>query len=210
MICRREILKSAGRGAVALLAAKAGAIPLGVAAQDTSGVRLVSRERLLRESAVARRLQAAEQQMTEMLQGQIDRTKQALADEEAELSRLRAELSYAEFQIRIEDFDGRMRMARQLTQERVAALERGFQEARAAVVAAIPGVMEQLRIEAGASVIVNADQAMAADPALDLTDRAVELFDRIGPSPPIPQIDLTLPVADLVSPGGQSGGGATE
>ena len=57
---------------------------------------------------------------------------------------------------------------------------------------------------------MNADQAMAADPSLDLTERAVELFDSIGPSPPIPQIDLTLPVTDLVSPGGPSSGSATE
>lgn len=186
------------------------AMPPGATAQEASGIRFVSRERLLRDSVIARRLQEAEQHMTELLQGQIDQTKKALADEEAELSRLRNELSYAEFQIRIEDFDARMRMARQLTEERASALQRGFQEARAAVVAAIPGVMEQLRIEAGATAIINADQAMAADPSLDLTERAVELFDTIGPSPPIPQLDLTLPVADLVSPASPGNGGATE
>lgn len=209
MICRRALLKSA-MCAATVLAVNMVAMPPVAAAQEASGIRFVSRERLLRDSAIARRLQEAEQHMTELLQGQIDQTKKALADEEAELSRLRNELSYAEFQIRIEDFDSRMRMARQLTEERASALQRGFQEARAAVVAAIPGVMEQLRIEAGATAIINADQAMAADPSLDLTERAVELFDTIGPSPPIPQIDLTLPVADLVSPGSQSSGGATE
>ena len=178
--------------------------------QEVQAIRLVSRERLLRESAIASRLQEAEQRMTEMLQGQIDRTKEALAEEEAELARLRAELSAEVFQARIEDFDERMRTARQLTQERAAALQRGFQDARAQVVAAIPGVMEHLRRETGATVIMNADQAMAADPALDLTERAVALFDAIGPSPPIPEIDLTLPVTELTSQGGQTDGGSTE
>lgn len=207
---RRAFLRSTAICAFASGVGATGFWPGHLASQEVPAILLVSRERLLRESAIASRLQEAEQRMTEQLQSQIDLTKEALAEEEAELARLRSELSPEVFQARIEDFDERMRMARQLTQERAAALQRGFQEARAQVVAAIPGVMEQLRRETGATVIMNADQAMAADPALDLTERAVALFDAIGPSTPIPEIDLTLPVTELISQEKQTEGGKTE
>ena len=171
-------------------------------AQTASPIRMVSRERLLRESAVARLLRAEEQRMTELLQAQVDQAKLALAGEEAELAEQREQLSSEAFEQRIKDFDARMRRARLITQERAAILQKGFQDARAAVVAAIPAVMEQLRRESGAVIILNADQALAGAPGLDLTDRAIALFDRIGPEPQVPQIDLTLPVTELTQPEG--------
>ena len=73
-------------------------------------------------------------------------------------------------------------------------LQKGFQDARAAIVAALPALIERLRVEAGASLVVGADQVLAADPAVDLTDRAIALFDAEGPSPAIPDLDLSLPL----------------
>ena len=69
---------------------------------------------------------------------------------------------------------------------------------------AIPGIIEKLRQESGATLILNADQVLASEPAIDLTDRAIELFDTIGPRPQIPKIDLTIPVTELVNPDGNS------
>ncbi|MEM9060147.1 MAG: OmpH family outer membrane protein [Pseudomonadota bacterium] len=178
-------------------------------AQDTASqfrtIRTISRERLLRDVQIARELREAEQRMTERLQAQIDETKLSLAAEEAEIAELRETLPEEELDRRIQDFDRRMRQARQVTQARAAELQKGFQDARAAVVAGLPILMERLRVEAGADVILNADQVLAADPSLDLTARAVELFDRTGPRPPVPDIDLTLPVSDLVTSAGDDG-----
>ena len=173
-------------------------------AQERTIIRMVSRERLLREAAIAQLLRREEQRMTELLQAQVDEAKLALAGEEAELASIRDTLSNEEFEQRIQDFDARMRRARQLTQERSAVLQKGFQEARANVVVAIPGIIEKLRQESGATLILNADQVLASEPAIDLTDRAIELFDTIGPRPQIPKIDLTIPVTELVNPDGNS------
>lgn len=175
-------------------------------AQSVPEVAMVSRERLLQRVAVARQLLAEEQRMTAVLQAQIDRTKEALADEEAELAKLRGELPVSDFATRIEDFDGRMRRARQITQERSGELQRGFQEARASVVAQIPGVIEALRREVGAQVILNADAVLAADPAMDLTDRAVTLFDRIAAPPKLPEVDLNLPLLELLNTDAEEAG----
>ena len=133
--------------------------------------------------------------MTARLQAQIDETKVQFAAEEEELTRLRGDLSAAEFEARVADFDQRVRFARRVAQERAAALQKSFQDARAAIVAALPSLMEQLRVESGARVIVNADQVLAADPAIDLTDRAIALFDAEGPSPAIPDIDFSEPLS---------------
>ncbi len=180
-------------------------LPLPAAlAQELTVIRMVSRERLLREAAIAQLLRREEQRMTELLQAQVDEAKLALAGEEAELATIRDTLSNEEFEQRIQNFDARMRRARQLTQERSAILQKGFQEARANVVVATPGIIEKLRQESGATLILNADQVLAAASAIDLTDRAIELFDTIGPTPQIPQIDLTLPVTELVNPDGNS------
>ncbi|MEL7154053.1 MAG: OmpH family outer membrane protein [Pseudomonadota bacterium] len=181
----------AGSGAFSIISASA---------QQQPTIRMVSRERLLREVAVARVLRDEEQRMTDLLQAQVDRAKLALAGEEAELAGLRDQLPKDQFEHRIQDFDVRMRRARQLTQERAAELQKAFQDARASVVAAIPSVIEQLRIEAGAVAVLNADQVLAAETSIDLTDRAVELFDSIGPKPPVPEIDLNFPVTELVTP----------
>ncbi len=133
--------------------------------------------------------------MTARLQGQIDDTKAAFAAEEEELARLRGNLPDDQFDTRVADFDRRVRLARRNAQERAAALQKAFQDARAAIVAALPALMERLRVEAGVSVVLNADQVLALDPAADLSDRAIALFDAEGPSPAPPQIDLSAPLS---------------
>jgi Skp family chaperone for outer membrane proteins len=173
----------------------AAAVLMGQArAQPSSDVIIVSRERILREAEAARRLRAAEEEMTARLQGQIDETKVRFAEEEEELARLRPELAAAEFEARVTDFDSRVRQARRVAQERAATLQKGFQDARAAIVAALPALMEQLRLKAGARLIVNADQVLAADQTVDMTDRAIELFDAVGPSPAVPDLDISRPL----------------
>lgn len=190
----RRGLLAVGLGAAALAGAGGGHAP--GQAQTVTEVVVVSRERILREARAARRLRAAEEEMTARLQGQIDETKVQFAEEEEELARLRGELAAAEFEARISDFDQRVRLARRVAQERAAALQKGFQDARVSIVAALPELMERLRVEAGASVVVGADQVLAVDPSVDLTDRAIALFDAEAPSPPIPEIDLARPLTE--------------
>ena len=185
----RRALLAAGLGAAVLFGRPAWAEP-------PPDVVVVSRERILRESRAARRLRRAEEEMTTRLQGQIDATKVRFADEEEELTRLRSELPAAEFELRVAEFDQRVRLARRVAQERAAALQKAFQDARAAIVAALPALMERLRVEAGARLVVNAEEVLALDPAIDLTDRAIALFDAEGPSPSIPDLDLSRPLTE--------------
>jgi Skp family chaperone for outer membrane proteins len=185
-------------GAIGAIAAVCAAVPVGpgARAQPAREFVVVSRERILRDAAAARRLRTAEEEMTASLQAQIDATKLQFAEEEEELTRLRGELPAAAFEARIADFDQRVRHARRVAQERAAALQKGFQDARASIVAVLPALMERLRIEAGARIVVNADQVLAADRAADLTERAIALFDAEGPAPAIPDVDLSRPLSE--------------
>jgi len=166
-------------------------------AQSPAPIFVISRQRLLNESGPTQVLREAEAHLTAELQRQIDEAKAQLAREEAELTRLRNELTPAEMEARATDFDQRVRLTRRLAQERAAAVQGAFQEARAALVLTLPPVLEALRIETGAVAILDADQVLAIDPGHDLTDRAIALFNATVPTPIPPQVDvrLTLPEA---------------
>ncbi len=157
-------------------------------------VYVISRERVLRDAAIARQLGQAEARMTKQLQALLDQTKADLEAEEVELTRLRTTLTAAEFDVRVADFDRRVRLARRLTQERAGLLQKAFQESRAGIVALLPMIMEQIRIEVGAGIIVTAESVLAMDPAFDLTERAIALLDAAAPDIAIPEPDVIAPL----------------
>lgn len=177
----------------AVLAGLAASLACG-AGSAAEQIYVLSRERVLRETAVARRLGAAEARMTKQLQTLVDRTKTELAAEEVDLTRLRNELPAVEFELRVTDFDRRVRMARRLTQERATKLQKAFQEARARLVSQLPPVVNQLRRESGATMILNADLVLSVDQSFDLTDRAIVLLDRAGADISVPSLDLNAPL----------------
>ncbi len=172
-------------------------------AQTGPSVIVVSRERMLRDVEAARVLAETERRYTAILQSKIDEANETFAAEETGIADERATLSPEQLSDRIADFDRRMRLWRRTAQERAGVLQRGFQEARAQIVASLPTVLEELRRETGADVVVNADQVLAVGPGLDATARAVELFNKIAPPPVIPEIDMNLPL--IVPEDGETG-----
>lgn len=188
------------RGALRVLAGGLLAAGTGTTAPAGDGIVIVSKERVLRESAVASRLRRAEEAMTGQLQLSLDSAKAQLAAEEAELTQLRTELEPEVFDARAQDFDRRIRTVRREAQERAALLQRGFQEARASIVRALPAILEKVRVEAGASVVLNADQVLAVEAGVDRTDRVIELLDTELRDPPVPQIDLSRPLMPAPAP----------
>lgn len=186
------------------LAGAAGGVPR---ARAQGKILVVSRDRVLRDSVMARRLSEAERQMTRQLQASVDAAKAQLAEEEAQLTQLRTELDDEAFDARAQDFDRRIRSVRREAQERASFVQRGFQEARAAIVNALPALIDRVRREEGAAIVLNAEQVLSMQDGIDRTDMVIQLLDTEGPRPPIPQIDLSRPLleppADLVEPEAQ-------
>lgn len=176
------------------LAGAAAVLLTGGWARAQDGVFVISRDRILRESKAAQALREVEVELTEKLQAQIDKAKVVLATEEAEITRLRPQMSQQEFELRAADFDRKVRQTRRVTQERARALQKSIQDARAAIVAAMPEWIDRIGKDVGARIILNGDQVIAVDPALDLTDRVIALIDAEMPDPPMPDIDIEAPI----------------
>ena len=185
------------------LAAVPLALALPAAGQERQPILIVSRKRLLNETANARALLAAEKRLTAELQARIDETKRELAAEEQELARLRATLPREEFEARTAAFDRRVRRERREAQRQAAALQTAFRAERVDLLEALGRTLEAVRAERGASLILNEEQAMAVDPALDITDTVIRRFDASVPPPTIPNLESILAGAE--EEGGEDG-----
>lgn len=193
---RRDLLAGLGSSLVLM----AGASPA-----DAGDVYVVSRERVLRQVKASQDLRRIEKQMTNRLQGQIDLAKARLNKEEQELTRRRADTDREDFDALAQNFDRRVRRTRALTQERAAAMQKGFQDARAKIVAALPNAEAEVAKAVGAQIIVSADHVIHADDSLDLTDRVIAAFDRLMPSAEPPEIDLDAPLLEDAASVGEDG-----
>lgn len=162
------------------------------AGQQREPILVASRKRLLNETRHARALLEAEKRLTAELQARIDATKRELTAEEKELAELRATLPREEFEARTSAFDRKVRRERREAQRHAAALQRAFRDERVKLVAALDRVLEQVRAARGASMIINEEDAMAVDPALDITDTVIARFDATVPPPEIPTLESVL------------------
>ncbi|HSF94913.1 MAG TPA: OmpH family outer membrane protein [Thermohalobaculum sp.] len=164
-------------------------ISLAPVAAQTFEVLVVSRGRLLNETEAARSLLKAEIELTAELQRRVDAVKAELTAEEEELTRLRATLARDTFAARVAQFDRKVRTERRQTQRRAAALQNVFREARLKLLEQLGPVLEAVRVDRGASVIINSDQALAGDPAIDVTDEVIARVNSDVPMPEIPDIN---------------------
>lgn len=151
---------------------------------------------MLNDTAAARALRAAEVRLTAELQERVDRVKAELGAEEAALTADRATLAREAFDARVAAFDQRVRRERRQTQRRAAALQTAFREERRKLVEALAPILARVRAAKGALVVLNADDVVAADPAIDVTEEVIALFDAQVPVPPIPDLDALDPGPD--------------
>lgn len=167
---------------------------LGRAAAGEAVILIVSRKRLLNDTAHARALLKAEIELTAELQLQVDAIKAELNAEEQELARLRPTLDREVFAARVAAFDRKVRRQRRAAQKYAAALQNAFRAERLKLVEALGPLLEEVREVHGASVILNSDQVLASDLALDVTDEVIARFNATVPPPVVPGLDLLGPL----------------
>jgi len=172
----------------------------GRAAADESVIIVVSRKRLLNDTAHARDLLKAETQLTAELQLRVDAIKAELTLEEQDLARLRPTLDREVFAARVEAFDRRVRRQRRAAQKHAAALQNAFRAERLKLVEALGPLLEEVRRAHGASVVLNSEQVLTSDPALDVTDEVIALFNATVGPPVVPDLDLLGPLQTLAPP----------
>ena len=170
-----------------------GALPFPLATVNGAAV--------IENSRAARALRETERDLRERVEAENTRVQAELEAEERDLLRLRETLPSADFEVRTAAFDRRVRAERRLAQERGALLLAFVQDARGALVSALPRVLEQVRREAGAAMLLDAGAVLAVDPALDLTAYAISRYDAelggVRFDPPAALIDPAAVPPDL-------------
>ena len=190
------------RKAIAL-AVLAPGLGLGRAAAEEAAILLVSRKRLLNDTAHARALLKAEIELTTELQRRVDEIKAELTAEEQELARLRPTLDREVFAARVAEFDRNVRRQRRETQKYAAILQNVFRAERRKLVEALGPLLEEVREANGASVILDSDQVLTSDPALDVTDEVIARFNATVPPVVVPDLSVLDPAPAPAKPPGQ-------
>lgn len=173
--------------ALTLLAAPPGAAqqgqPAGGAAQT---VLIVDQERVLNESAPGQALRALLQQRRgAQLRATVARDN-AMEAEETEIARIRDQLSRAEFEQRLQDFDQKVRQARRENQEAVQAMQAENDDARRRLIQAMHLILRDILQERGATVLLNAQSVIMARGDVDVTAEVIERLSQV-------EVDFGLP-----------------
>lgn len=163
----------------ACLAATCAVPPAQAQAQQplaTQAILVVDRERVLRDSAPGRALAAAVQEQRLALQGTSAAAEKAMEAEETEIDQIRDRLTPQQFEMRLRDFDQRVRQVRRDSQQASQALHARINDARREMEQALNLVLRDILQERGASVLLNAQTVIMAREEIDITAEAVDKF----------------------------------
>jgi Skp family chaperone for outer membrane proteins len=154
---------------------------------------VVDLQHVLREAAAAGALRAIEAEERRALRQRLDQLTEAFRIEEAELTRLRATLDKDSFDVRVQDFDQRVRAARQAAQESSVAFQNRFAEAFGALEREAVPVVAALMTERGAVVALDRRSVLVFSDGADVTAEVIRRLDRALPAnaardllPPMP------------------------
>jgi len=173
------------------------AAPLPASAQEAPKVLVVSSDRVLRETQAAITLRDRERDLRLAFEADINAAKDALAAEEAELTRLRGELDPEEFDRRAKAFDQRARAARREAQRRAAEIQQAVREARDHLRAQVAPILIEILRERGADIVLDADAILIAAPSVDVTEDVIARFDAEIEAPAVMLPETADPVPPL-------------
>ncbi len=80
-----------------------------------------------------------------------------------------------------------------MAQQHAKNLQSVLRAERRKLVEALTPLLESVRTDAGARIIINSDQLLAADPAIDITAEVIARFNAEVPPPLIPDLDTLAP-----------------
>lgn len=143
---------------------------LGVA---QSQVLTISIERLFAESQFGQRIANEIDAESAVLAAENRRLEGELEREERELTERRKTLEADAFRVLADAFDQKVQAHRTTQKRKYEALNQKGDAARAEFLQVIVPILENLRREAGASVLIEQSNVILADPAADITSIAI-------------------------------------
>ncbi|MEM8791110.1 MAG: OmpH family outer membrane protein [Pseudomonadota bacterium] len=151
---------------------------------------VVSRARILTETEAAVALRTQERAARERLQEWIKIETEALDREEQRLTGLRPETPSEEFERQTSAFDQRVRQVRRTAQRLEASITAQFRDARKNLVTELYPVLIEVLQRESATLIIDADQILIADPEIEKTDEVIALFNERVELPAFERIEF--------------------
>lgn len=139
-----------------------------------SPVLIIDQDRLFSESRIGSAALLEIEDDARDLAAENRRIEAELLEEERALTEDRATLSVSEFTERANAFDDKVQRLRSEQDAKSRALARAREEARAAFLGDIGGVLSDIARERGAVVMLDRRQVFLSIDAIDVTDEAIE------------------------------------
>lgn len=190
MVSARPVRRAAIGRVFLGLAALVVSFATGASASD---VVVVDMQRVLREAAVAVQLRQIELEERRALRARLDAITEQLRTEEAYLTDVRDSTEREQFDAMVEDFDRRVREARQEAQETSASFQSRFSEAFAALDQDIVPVIADILDERGASLALDRRSVLIMREDIDITREVIDRLDAALPADVAHQLLPRLP-----------------
>lgn len=175
----------------------AGGGPAGRAA--ASDIAVIDFQRAVRESSAAQAVQEQLATLRRAYQDEFGQIEQDLRAIEQELTEARDRLPDAEFAERRREFERRITEAQRRAQARRSVLDRALDEAMGRVRSTLLEVVAEIAGDRGVRIVLNKQQVVLADRALDITEAALGRLNEV-----LPTVVVELPDEDEVQGGAAS------
>lgn len=159
--------------------------PVAGSAQTGPSVLILDRDRVMAESAPAKKLSDLVKVRGTEMRERFTRINADFDAEEAEIAAVRRGSDPGDFEERVRDFDRRVRERRQSFRRANEALQKRFADARQQILDAMNPILISLLEERGAEVMLDAKTVLFAREQLDVTS---EVIERLG------AIDITFEI----------------
>jgi Skp family chaperone for outer membrane proteins len=180
--------------AFGLLAAQPGLaqMSLGEPVATVGPILTLDQNRLYADSLYGRQTQGEIDAEAKSLSAENRDLEAALEAEETALAAQRATLPATEFQVLAEAFDAKVKDIRKARDARARDLSARQDQSQRAFLERVVPILNQIRTEMGAELILDRASVIWSSPTIDITDLAIQRIDMALLAPP----DVSLPDAD--------------
>jgi Skp family chaperone for outer membrane proteins len=180
--------------AVGLLAAQPGLaqMSLGEPVATVGPILTLDQNRLYADSLYGRQTQGEIDAEAKSLSAENRDLEAALEAEETALAAQRATLPATEFQVLAEAFDAKVKDIRKARDARARDLSARQDQSQRAFLERVVPILNQIRTEMGAELILDRASVIWSSPTIDITDLAIQRIDKALLAPP----DVSEPDAD--------------
>lgn len=167
-----------------------GCLPVLAGAQERPSVLVIELERVFADSQAGQQMTESLRQQHDVFRASVARIQDELVAEEQSLTNQRASMSPKDFRILADSFDSKVRRIRLESDAKEAAFVTAGENARRQFNASVMPILEELRIERGAAMVVERRSIYVMDPSVDITQEVIARLDaRSQPEQSVGQVE---------------------